>query len=117
MYRLTWVDPGWEALDSSQPFYPLYIPGDRQGQGRFDNPHLYAVLYVSTTDRGAVGEAFGNFSRWPSAEIERTKEGRPRCLVRCELQDDAIIFDLDDPMCCLESWSHKSLAVLALPTR
>lgn len=97
LHRVAWVDPRWEALDSSQPFHPLHVPIDRQGQGRFDNPHLYAALYASTTGRGAVGETFGNLSRWPSAEIERTKDGRPRCLVRYDLPDDAVIVDLDDP--------------------
>ena len=97
LHRVTWVDPGWESLESSEPFHPLFIPVDRQGQGRFDNPHLYAALYVSTTDRGAVGETFGNFSRWPSDEIERTKDGRPRCLVRYQVPDDATVLDLDDP--------------------
>lgn len=102
LYRVTWVDDGWETLDSSQLFHPLYVPIDRQGQGRFDNPHLYAALYVSTSAQGAVGETFGNLSRWPSAEIEREKDGRLRCLVRYELPDDAIIRDLDDPLVLTE---------------
>lgn len=97
LYRVTWVQDGWEALDSSQPFHPLHIPVDRQGQGRFDNPHLYAALYVSTTPQGAVGETFGNLSRWPAAEVERDKDGHPRCLVRYELPDDVAVQDLDDP--------------------
>lgn len=97
LYRVTWVDDGWKNLDGSQPFHPLYIPIDRQGQGRFDNPHLYTALYLSTAAQGAVGETFGNLSRWPSAEIEREKDGRPRCLVRYELPDEAIVCDLDDP--------------------
>lgn len=97
LHRVTWVDHAWETLDSSEPFHPLDIPIDGQGQGRFDNPHLYAALYVSTTEQGAVGETFGNLSQWPAAEIERTKDGRPRCLVRYEIPDDAIISDLDDP--------------------
>jgi RES domain len=102
LYRVTWVDDRWETLDSSQPFHPLYIPIDRQGQGRFDNPYLYAALYASTTAQGAVGETFGNLSRWPSSEIEREKDGRPRCLVRFELPDDALIRDLDDPRVLVE---------------
>jgi RES domain len=97
LYRVSWVDDDWESLDSAAPFHPLYVPIDRQGQGRFDNPHLYAALYIATTPQGAIGETFGNLSRWPSAEIERTKDGRPRCLVQYDLPDDAIVRDLDDP--------------------
>lgn len=98
LYRVTWVDDGWETFDSSQPFHPLHVPIDRQGQGRFDNPHLYAALYVSTSAQGAIGETFGNLSRWPAAEVERPKEGRPRCLVRLDLPDDGVLCDLDDPL-------------------
>ena len=35
----------------------------------------------------AVGETFGNLSRWPAEEVERAKEGRPRCLVTIEVPD------------------------------
>ncbi len=102
LYRVTWVEDGWQAFDSSQPFHPLYIPLDRQGQGRFDNPHLYAALYASTSAQGAIGETFGNLSRWPATEVEREKCGQPRCLVRYDLPDGEVVRDLDDPLVLTE---------------
>lgn len=59
------VDEYWENLESGEPFHPLHVAVDGQGQGRFDNPHRYVALYGSTATAGAVGEAFGNLARWP----------------------------------------------------
>lgn len=71
LHRITWVDPAWRDLDAHDPFHPLHVPLDRQGHGRFDNPHRYAALYAATTDRAAVGETFGNLSRWTAATTDR----------------------------------------------
>lgn len=98
LFRVTWVDPGWETLAADAPFHPLFVPVDLQGGGRFDNPSRYAALYASTTTAGAVGETFGNMARWLAAEVTRTVEGRPRCLVRLHMPDDLKILDLDDPV-------------------
>lgn len=97
LYRVTWVDPAWNQLDPWSPFHPLYVPLDRQGGGRFDNAHRYASLYLSTSPQGAIGETFGNSSRWSDSEVTRTKDGRPRCLVTIKIPDDVVLFDLDDP--------------------
>jgi len=97
LYRTTWVDGGWAGLASDKPFHPLYVPIDRQGGGRFDNPHRYAALYAATTAEGAVGETFGNSSTWIEAEVAREKDGRPRCLVAIDIPDDTVLLDLDDP--------------------
>ena len=97
LFRVTWVDPGWARLSPEHPYSPLAVPLDRQGGGRFDNPHRYAALYGSTTADGAVGEAFGNSSRWLEVEVARPKDGRPRCLVELEVADGTPILDLDDP--------------------
>lgn len=71
LHRITWVDPAWWDLDAHDPFHPLHVPLDRQGHGRFDNPHRYAALYAATTDRAAVGETFGNLDRWTAATTDR----------------------------------------------
>ena len=96
LHRVAWVDPDWESLDAAAPFHPLHVPVDRQGQGRFDNPHLYVALYAAATPQAAVGETFGNLARWPAEEITREKEGRPRCLVDLEVDDATTLVDLDD---------------------
>lgn len=97
MYRVTWVDPAWRKLRPSDPFHPLHVPVHRQGLGRFDNPARYAALYVSRTDVAAVGETFANLAVWPTEEITRTREDRPRCLVTYTLPDATRLLDLDDP--------------------
>ncbi len=96
------MDENWTSLDGSQQFHPLYVPIDRQGQGRFDNPHLYAAIYASTTAQGAIGETFGNYSRWLPAEITRQVDGRARCLVTIEVPDTVVLRDLDDPHVLLD---------------
>lgn len=97
LYRVAWVDPGWADLAPGDPFHPLFVPVDRQGGGRFDNPGHYAALYASTTPEAAVGETFGNYATWLGAEITRTKEGRPRCLLTFEISDETQLVDFDDP--------------------
>ena len=97
LYRVAWVDPDWPDLNPWEPFHPLFVPLDRQGGGRFDNPDHYAALYASATSEGAVGETFGNYATWLAAELVRAKQGRPRCLVTLEVPDDVKLVDLDDP--------------------
>lgn len=97
LYRVTWVDPAWPDRDPAEPFHPLHVAVDRQGAGRFDNPHRYAALYASTTPEGAVGETLGNSATWIRAEVERPKDGRPRCLVHATIPDGTAVLDLDDP--------------------
>lgn len=96
LYRVAWVDPDWRDLTGEEPFHPLWVPLDRQGGGRFDNPHRYAALYAATSPQGAVGETLGNLSSWSPAEVTRLKEGRPRCLVSFEIADGTTLLDLDD---------------------
>lgn len=93
---MTWVDPSWPGRGPAEPFHPLHVPLDRQGGGRFDNPHRYAALYASTSPQGAVGETLANSSTWLVSEVEREKAGRPRCLVHCTVPDDVTLLDLDD---------------------
>ena len=71
------------------------MPLDRQGGGRFDNPHQYAALYAAESAAAAVGELFGSSSTWLASEIERSKEDRPRCLVSFDAEEGALC-DLDD---------------------
>jgi hypothetical protein len=96
-HRVSWVDRRWEGLAPEDPFHPLSVALDRQGGGRFDNPHRYAALYAATTEQAAVGETFANSSTWLAEEVTRPKEGRPRCLVSLDLDLDATrLLDLDD---------------------
>jgi RES domain-containing protein len=97
-YRVCWVDPRWRQLAPEDPFHPLGVAVDRQGGGRFDNPHRYAALYAATSPQAAVGETFANSSTWLAEEVTRAKERRPRCLVTLEVDvDEHRLLDLDDP--------------------
>ena len=102
LYRVTWVEPEWESLAPEEPFHPLFVPLDRQGGGRFDNPHRYVAMYASTTPEGAVGESLGNNATWYESEVTRPKDGRPRCLVTIEVPDETRIADLDDARVLIE---------------
>jgi len=96
LYRVTWVDEAWPRLQPWDPFHPLHLPVDRQGAGRFDNPHRYVALYGATSPTAAVGEAFGNSALWKPGEVARAKEGHPRCLVTIDVDEAIVLVDLDD---------------------
>lgn len=95
VYRVTWVAPHWRQLTPTDPGHPLYLPVDRQGAGRFDNPDNYVALYVSLTPEGAVGESFANMSRWTASYVTQHRDDAERSLVSYDLDDGGII-DLDD---------------------
>lgn len=78
------------------PGGPLYIPP--QGSGRIDNPNLYAVLYLSDAEAGAIAEAFGRFPEWTPAMLAGAPAlpGSVRALARYRLNEGAAICDLDD---------------------
>jgi hypothetical protein len=102
LFRVAWVDPAWRARRPEEPFHPLYVPIDRQGGGRFDNPHRYAALYAATSAQAAVGEALANSAVWIAAEVAREKDGHPRCLVTFDVAEGEVFRDLDDPHVLVE---------------
>lgn len=73
----------------------MYVPVERQGAGRFDNPELYAALYTANEPAGAVAEVFGNRHTWTRTMFTRPKDELVRALVTLEAQPRLI--DLDDP--------------------
>lgn len=79
----------------AEPGGALYVPP--QGAGRIDNPALYAVLYVSDTEQGAIAEAFGRFPEWTPAILagSRALPGSVRAIGVYELGDDPPLCDLD----------------------
>jgi hypothetical protein len=81
----------------------LYVPTP-QGHGRIDNPEHYVVLYVSDDPAGAIGEAFGNHSRW-TPELLLGPPVLPksvRALATYELARPEAILDLDDAASLLD---------------
>src|ERR1700724_3593274 len=56
------------ASNPTEPGHPLHVH-PVQGGGRWDNPNLYLVRYLSTSAEGAVGETFGGVGSWSSAML------------------------------------------------
>lgn len=96
-YRVTWAREDWRSVDASTPFHPLYVPAERQGYGRFDNPGRYVALYAAASPQGAVGESLAPLASWRRDEVERTVDGCARYLVTISVPDDLVLLNLDDP--------------------
>lgn len=92
--------------------HPLWLPVGYQGQGRIDNPDLYAALYLSTDPAGAVAESFGNLSLWSDEMFlgPPRAPGTIRALATFQLAD-APVLDLDDPAALLERSLRPSRVV------
>jgi hypothetical protein len=95
LYR---VFPYLAQARPGEPGHPLYIPP--QGGGRLDNPDLYAVLYASSAEAGAVAESFGRFPEWKPAILEGSPAlpGSSRAIGHYRLPDAVRTCDLDDPV-------------------
>ncbi len=50
-------------MPDQKPGHPLYVSAG-QGKGRWDNPSLYLVRYLSLSPVAAIGEAFGHLAAW-----------------------------------------------------
>jgi hypothetical protein len=80
-----------------EPGHPLYVsPG--QGKGRWDNPSLSLVRYLSHSPVAAIGEAFGHLATWaPEMLFMPATPGAMRRLGTYRLDETANpLLDLDD---------------------
>lgn len=79
------------------PDGPLWYPRLFQGDGRHDNPDVYGCLYLSDRPHACIVEQFAAFrgQRLTAAMLRR--RGFPLALARLELDDRAVLLDLDDP--------------------
>ena len=93
---MTWAASGWEAMSANDLFHPLYVSLAHQGRGRFDNPRLYAALYVARTPEAAIGEVFADRTIWYETELTRQVSGHQRVLATIEVPDSLPVLDLDD---------------------
>ncbi|MDQ2724360.1 MAG: RES domain-containing protein [Actinomycetota bacterium] len=80
------------------PGHPLNAQAAHQGKGRWDNPTLYTVMYLSASAEAAVGEAFGNLATWSPGMLGFPQiRGSVRSLGTFELNEEAHpVIDLDD---------------------
>jgi RES domain len=77
---------------------PLWFPRMAQGEGRHDNPTAYGCLYVSEEPVSAVVERLAPFRGWHALEPWMLVSRRRQvALAALDLDDDAILVDLDDP--------------------
>lgn len=76
----------------------LWFPRLQQGGGRHDNPDLYGCLYVAEDPVSAVAEMLAPFrgtGRLLPSMLVRYE--LPLVLAAIEMQDGAVVVDLDDP--------------------
>ena len=85
------------ASNPTEPGHPLHVH-PVQGGGRWDNPNLYLVRYLSTSAEGAVGETFGGLGSWSSAMLAYPSlTGSRRVLGTFRLDEETNpLLDLDD---------------------
>ena len=94
-YRISPWDPHGAP---GQLFDELGAARPHQRSGRFDNPAIYAVLYLSLSQSGAVAEVLGNHTAWNDELFDHPATGRRRHLLTLEVDGavaDAVV-DLDD---------------------
>jgi hypothetical protein len=79
------------------PDGPLWYPRMFQGDGRHDNPDVYGCLYLSDRPQSCIVEQLAPFrgQRLTAAILRR--RSLPLALARLELNDRAVLLDLDDP--------------------
>lgn len=76
----------------------LWFPRVYQGEGRHDNPDLYACLYLSDHARSSLVEQLARFRGQRLLPSLLRRRGLPLALAELELDDRAELVDLDDPV-------------------
>lgn len=86
-----------EQARPDSPDGPLWFPRPYQGDGRHDNPDLYACLYLADRPVSCVVEQLARFrTQRLSAGLLR-RRGLPLALAELELETAADLLDLDEP--------------------
>jgi hypothetical protein len=87
-----------ERAGDTGPDGPLWFPRIYQGEGRHDNPDRYGCLYLSTSPLSTVVEQLARFRGQPLLRSLLRRRGLPLALAELELENDAELVDLDDPV-------------------
>lgn len=77
---------------------PLWFPRVYQGEGRHDNPDRYGCLYLSVSPLSTVVEQLARFRGQRLLPSLLRRRGLPLAVADLELDDDAELVDLDDPV-------------------
>lgn len=80
------------------PDGPLWFPRVFQGEGRHDNPDTYGCLYLADRPVSCLVEQLAAFRGRRLAASMLRRRGLPLALAEIELDDDATLVDLDDPV-------------------
>jgi hypothetical protein len=95
LYRVFPHVPGRDALQEGGP---LFVPRERQGTGRHDNPAQYGALYVSRVAESAVAERIQPFRGQSLGDDDLIRrDGARYALVALEETGLTDPVDLDDP--------------------
>ncbi len=77
---------------------PLWFPRTYQGEGRHDNPDTYGCLYLADRPVSCIAEQLGAFRGQRLIASLLRRRGLPLALADIELDDNAALVDLDDPV-------------------
>jgi hypothetical protein len=87
-----------ERAADAGPDGPLWFPRIYQGEGRHDNPDRYGCLYLSASPLSTVVEQLARFRSQRLLPSLLRRRGLPLALADLDLDDDAELVDLDDPV-------------------
>lgn len=88
----------WDmSARTRSPGGPLWFPRELQGDGRHDNPSVYACLYVTDREDAGVVEQLADFRGSRFGDFMLRRNGLPLALASIELPDDRELLDLDEP--------------------
>lgn len=76
---------------------PLWFPRMFQGEGRHDNPDVYGCLYLADRPISCITEQLAPFRGQRLTAPMLRRRGFPLALAEIELDDEALLVDLDDP--------------------
>jgi hypothetical protein len=82
---------------AGEPDGPLWFPRALQGDGRHDNPDLYACLYLSEHQLSPVVEQFARFRSQRLVPSMLRRRGLPLALAAIDCAPAPRLVDLDDP--------------------
>ncbi len=105
----------FRALDGVAPDArggPLYVPRERQGAGRHDNPARFGAYYAARTPEAAVAEAIQVF-RGRDLDDDDLQYADGSRLALAALDDSTVgqLLDLDDPAVLVrERWRPSGVA-------
>jgi hypothetical protein len=87
-----------ERARETDPDGPLWFPRVYQGEGRHDNPDLFGCLYLSEQALSTLVEQLARFRGQRLLPSLLRRRGLPLALAHLELDNDASLVDLDDPV-------------------